>query len=808
MLIRTSSIDGFTASIQIPSRLDNVERDSDRPSHVVGIVVPPGAAARLTSVSGGELRPLSGDVDVTPTGPDLSLATLSPVRMIRGRQIAYVVIHPVTSGGIYSEVEVAVEFVHAGRQPATETYDDPGFDRIFASSIANWDVARTWGMQRRSSTTAMPAAAADRPQAERWYKVSVASSGIHRITGSMLASAGINLTGLASSSIRMFSGGGLQVPLDNLEARPEFREIALTFADGGDGVFGAADEFAFYGEAVDRWVYQAGQAPVYVNNPYETINTYWLAVAGSFPNPALRMGSVDGTPTGSADTTITSFWSQVRVEQDNILARAYDNRVYDYYDWFWTDVQNHSVYAATPGAVTGDSCRVFVDAHTGGEINLTVNGVTAEQGFCSSENCQFTTRALLSGVSELNQFAMSMRPINVTDGVAPYFNYLNLSYHRQMLPVDDILDITLGDGTGGTAEVRIVDNFASEQPMVLNLDDPLVPVEIYNAQRSGGSLTFDVDFSATGPNRYYCASVDNIQTPVSIVEAEFTDLRSTPAQTDLIVVAARPFVAYLDEYLEYRRGQGHAIQVAVVDDIMDNFSHGLYDPFAIRDFLKFAYETYPGTPPSGVLFVGDANYDFLNHLGLDVPNYVPMAIRPNDRSYSDDNYVYFGNFGILDSDTTFDTTAATWDRGFDMMAARWPVVSRQDIDVIVNKIKQYESVQGHGSWRTEVCLVADDEHSGEDSHTEIIHARDTERLQADYIPPHFMRNKIYSWDYPLVNREKPDVNTAVVKSFNDGSLLINYVGHGNPDVWAHEHIFDRSSDLPRLSNAGRLPLVY
>lgn len=37
---------------------------------------------------------------------------------------------------------------------------------------------------------------------------------------------------------------------------------------------------------------------------------------------------------------------------------------------------------------------------------------------------------------------------------------------------------------------------------------------------------------------------------------------------------------------------------------------------------------------------------------------------------------------------------------------------------------------------------------------------------------------------------------------------MNYVGHGNPDLWSHEHVFTRTEDLPRLNNGSRLPLLF
>ncbi|MGB5288411.1 MAG: C25 family cysteine peptidase, partial [Ignavibacteriaceae bacterium] len=49
-------------------------------------------------------------------------------------------------------------------------------------------------------------------------------------------------------------------------------------------------------------------------------------------------------------------------------------------------------------------------------------------------------------------------------------------------------------------------------------------------------------------------------------------------------------------------------------------------------------------------------------------------------------------------------------------------------------------------------------------------------------------------------RRKPAANTDIVNTMNQGTLLINYIGHGNPDVWAHEYVFERAVTIPQLKN--------
>ena len=316
---------------------------------------------------------------------------------------------------------------------------------------------------------------------------------------------------------------------------------------------------------------------------------------------------------------------------------------------------------------------------------------------------------------------------------------------------------------------------------------------------------------APGRNQFLLTTPAVAYVPVAIRSAAVVDLTEQTAQTDMILVTPRVFSDDLDEYVDYRTAQGTTIRIVAIEDIMDNFGFGLVDPTAIRDYLKFAYENFAAPAPSIVLFVGDANYDYLDRLGTGQSNYVPSYIHnlaaTLDLTYSDDNYVYFGDYGIIDSDTSWDSSSVTYDRGYDMLAARWPVKSVAEINSIVDKIKRYDSESGFGPWRNRITYVADDEFNPDrPSFLEPFHVTQAETLAVWHTPNHFDRKKVYLWDFALANNVKPDCNDAIVAAINGGTLLINYVGHGNPDVWSHERVFTRQSDLPRLTNRQELPL--
>ncbi len=781
------SLEASTGAISLPA----LER-------VIQVAVPPGAEARLITVYGrGTASVINRGLATGDRGDPVELAALSRPTTIRGRQTVGVRVSPVENGIFYQAVEVHVGFSRTRPPAYLSAVDDPIFDRVWSAALANHEVAKNWPVlsrERTVQTVAAGLAAKSLTAAVQWYQVKVSQTGLVRITGAQLAAAGINLGDLASDSIRIFNAGGLPNSVDNAVPRPEFQEISLMILDGGDGSFGTDDQLFFYGEAPDRWVYRSGAAPTYVNNPYTNQNVYWLAVSGSFDGAPARMEQIDGSPVGPPTQTITECWQRLHLEQDNLISTESDGHVWDFYNWFWTDETDRTLQLQTPGAVENGLAYVHVQGRSGSNIVLRVNGLAALITNCGSSSCRYETRQLKGGPSEDNQFELTLAPL--TSEAPPFLDYLEVVYQGALIPSQGRIDFAV-DSVSGPVDVQLVDNF-SVTPSVFDISDPLNPTIISGFVRQAGVLTFRATTSSDGPNRYYIAATGQAASPVAITPTDFTNLRAGYQQTDLIIVTARSLEPYLDEYVAYRSAQGIDIQLVTVADVMNCFSYGLYDPTAIRDFLKFAYEEYPAPAPAIVLFVGDASYDFMDHLGTGVTNLVPSYIRPGDRTYSDDNYVYFGEFGILDYDR---------DRGFDMMTARWPVQSASEINGILSKIKTYEAPSSLGSWRTRLTLVADDEHT-RDRHNEVFHTTQTEILEKQYVPRYLNRQKIYLWEYPFVNREKPEVNKAIVGAFNQGSLIVNYVGHGNPDVWSHEHVFQRGSDLPRLQNADRLPLVY
>ncbi|HVP07353.1 MAG TPA: hypothetical protein VMS71_05875, partial [Candidatus Acidoferrum sp.] len=484
----------------------------------VQVGIPYGATVRLTDTQWRLLQTATSDSSTTRIARQSGSprVLISKPITIRGRQVVSVQINPVVDGAVYGEVEIALTFVGGTRAGEGVPASDPVFNRIFRAALVNYDQFAMWPQPARA---AAKVAVAEGPftQATTWYKMAVNQTGLCKVTGAQLQAAGLSLTNLHSDSIRIFNDGGLPLEMDNAKPRPAFSEIALDVQDGGDGLFGANDQILFYGESPNRWVYSSGTAPRYVSNPYTPTNVYWLAVSGSFAGPAHRMAHIDGTPSGSVDTTITTATQRVHVEQNNMLLQDNTGHIDNYYTWYWSDSTRLQVFANTPGAISGAAAQLYLDGRTGG-MSANVNGIFASNGNCNSYFCTYTTRTLVDGLNNIQLY------LTTTSSWAPYFHFLELAYPSNLLPANDRLDVVL-DSSSKRAQMQIQDNY-SATPVILNLADPLQPSYVDGATRSGGVMTFDASLSSSSVNRFYAATPATASTPVTITQTSPADLRA------------------------------------------------------------------------------------------------------------------------------------------------------------------------------------------------------------------------------------------------------------------------------------------
>jgi hypothetical protein len=236
-----------------------------------------------------------------------------------------------------------------------------------------------------------------------------------------------------------------------------------------------------------------------------------------------------------------------------------------------------------------------------------------------------------------------------------------------------------------------------------------------------------------------------------------------------------------------------------VNDVMDNFSWGLVDPTAIRDFLVWTQSNW--TPaPSYCLLVGASTYDYKNNLKLPNPkNLIPPHVEgyvvvsrnqfPEEENFCYDDWFVWLNPG---------------DRDADMLLGRFDAVNGEEAWTLTLRAMNHEREELLGVWQKQCLLVADDQdtYSGDSQFT-----RQCETIDA-IIPADIDMLKVYMAEYSKVGEEKPQARDAMIEAVSGGLLAGTFLGHGNIKQLAHEKVFRSPEDVDRLTNGRMTPFFY
>ncbi|MEW6652520.1 MAG: type IX secretion system sortase PorU, partial [Bacteroidota bacterium] len=373
-----------------------------------------------------------------------------------------------------------------------------------------------------------------------------------------------------------------------------------------------------------------------------------------------------------------------------------------------------------------------------------------------------------------------------------YLDYIEISYSRHLRAANDNLVVFSKDTTAQLDYTFT--NFSSGAIQIFDVTDFSNVKVISNPAISGGQARFQASEKAGIVSKYYAVTSNAYKTPTNAAKVDNSNIRGTVAGSELIIISPKELKTQAERYLKYRTNESPnkmTAQVFYVDEILNEFSGGVLDPMAIRDFIKYAYDTWQ-VKPSYVLLFGDGTFDYLNTVKNNInfiPTYQTQESLYEIYSYtSDDYYVRVsGN-----------------DYKADLAIGRICVQNAKEADIAIDKIISYETVQSKGDWRTTITLVADDGPTS-DSDDGSLHTSQSETIANKILPKFFFQNKIYLVAYPTayvgLGRRKPDANKAIINAINNGTLVLNYVGHGSPELWAHENVFEKSTSIPQLTNS-------
>jgi len=266
------------------------------------------------------------------------------------------------------------------------------------------------------------------------------------------------------------------------------------------------------------------------------------------------------------------------------------------------------------------------------------------------------------------------------------------------------------------------------------------------------------------------------------------DVDCTSSPTDRCEIASG---SVLDLLLDHRAGQNIPARVARIQDIEDDFNHGLAGPGAIKRFLEWLAAGGWGAPPAYVMLLGDGSYDYKG--GTDAGNFVPtqMMVKLSE------HLAYFASDNLLAAVAGDDYLA-------DMTVGRISVRSRAEADGVLQKILDYEQVAPPGLWRSHMLFISD---AGKDYDPEEGLAFEAMNdLAGSYLDETaYTSTHLRYWTdnccggqaegcTPFNQQCHPEImNQDILDAVNgigsESPVIAEFVGHGNFDLWSDDVIF-------------------
>ena len=729
------------------------------------------------------------------------LAGFGTFGVVRGVPVQIINIKPVQFSASENRIRIYTKIIIKITFPPSKVYN-AAKDEFLSDVIINYPVARQWKVVNESklNKTLVNSSVLS---TGTWYKFEAPDEGIYKITKTMLSSYGIDANTVDPRTIKIYNNGGKILPEDVFASAPtDLVENAILYqGDPSDGKFHDADYILFYGRGTNFWEYDSTEGKIVRRfDPYSKQNYYWITSGGSSGKRMQNKVSGSGLA-GYVQTTTKAF----AYNKDEIINIANSGRYFLGYEY------NPSTLSRTytnklDGIIAGsriDYLFSFVNSDLNNiELKVDDNGNVIYDniilGYSYDSNSDYSSGFPTSGSGSFTGTLPDSRSLLKftfnASGVTSkgYLDFFEIYYNKTLTPASDQL-LWFSKDTTAAIEYDL-NGFTSSNIMVFDVTDYSNIKAITNPLLlSGGEFNFISTESKSRISRYLAIGNNNFKTPSNPVQVANSNIHGFQDGAKLIIITPKDFkdqALRLQTFKQNHPKLNIPTYVADIDQIFNEFSCGMQDVSGIRNFIKYAYNNWT-IKPENVLLFGDGTYDYKNIEGNNNNYIIPWETENSlNVIYSypmDDFYVEVSNDNFL----------------VDMGIGRITADSPDDAKNAVDKIIAYESDADKGNWQNLVTMVSDDQWTttGDEGN---YHVDQSEDLSNNHIPKSFDINKIYLGAYPTVitsiGRSKPGVTVDLIKAVNNGTLLVNFIGHGSPELWTHERVFENSSTIPQLIN--------
>ncbi len=640
----------------------------------------------------------------------------------------------------------------------------------------------------------------------KFVKIKVTDSGVYKLTYEDLVSMGIN-----PANVHIFGYGGNVLTQDfSLPKIDDLPEQAIYMNKGSDGIFNAGDYILFYAQGVNKWSYDSTKSMfTHMVNSYSNYGYYFVS-SDIGTGRKIEVSSVE-IPNTSVVNPVTEFVDYGVYEKD-VVNLAFSGK--EFYQPF-SDATSLNFSFTIPNLISTSPVKVRLDVAAsstststfslslnGGEENLLflrqLAGDNYELGVGASGIFTYTSS------SDVLAFTLSyQKPTSTSLG---YLNFLEFNARRQLKMNGSVMQFQNVDYLGQSTFSRYQLSNANSNIEIWDITHPQ-NINKISTTITDGTLTFT---ASSNELRTYLAidpTVSNAYAKPEIVGTVSNQNLHGISQADMVIITYPDFLSQAQKLaLAHREKDGLTVEVVTTEQVYNEFSSGTPDATAYRWMMKMLYDRAIQSGgsidmPKYLLLFGRGSYDNRKLISGSGDNLI-MTYESDNSLITTSSYVSDDYFALLDDTEGVDLTAGL----MDISVGRFPVTTVQQATDVVDKTIGYMNNQGKGSWKNQLCFLADDGGNG-DGNIHMSQADDVATSVATLFPA-YQENKIYLDEFQqqtsASGESYPAAKTKFFNLLNSGLFFLNFTGHAGPTGWTNESILSLA-DVKTLSNQ-HLPL--
>ena len=640
----------------------------------------------------------------------------------------------------------------------------------------------------------------------KFVKTRVANSGIYKLTYEDLVSMGVD-----PSNVRVFGYGGGVLDQNFSAAKiDDLPELSIYMNKGIDGIFNAGDYILFYAQGINKWAYDKSKSMfTHTINSYSKYGYYFISSdAGSGKKISDETITI---PDGSIINPVTEFTDYQVYEKDIINLT---NSGKEFYGESFNEILSYNLPFSFPNPVNTNSTLVRLDvaATTSAAASFTLSlNNSQSQSLSVSARSQGDNYEQAKGAATIFTYTPSADLFNFnilfTKPVATavgYLNYLEVNVRRQLKMAGSAMQFQNVDYLGQSKFSQYLLSDANSNTQIWDITDQQnitsIPTQLVNSKVSFVDASNDLkNYIAIDP------TVPSAFPKPEIVGVVPNQNLHSIAQADMVIITHPNFSTQAENLAQAHRTKDNlTVAVVTTDQVYNEFSSGTPDATAYRWVMKMLYDRalYSNNTinlPKYLLLFGRGSFDNRNLISNSGDKYILTYQADNSLvttlSYTTDDY-----FTFLDDNEGSQVPANLMDIG----VGRFPVTSAQQATDIVNKTISYITNDGKGSWKNQLCFLADDGDAA-------LHMKQSDSIAVSIARnyPSYQLNKVYLDAFTQENNASgqsyPVAKTHLLNLIQNGIFLLDFTGHAGATGLTNEAILSLA-DVKVLSNK-HLPIM-